>query len=363
MTMQACRNAVHALWSSADRETKRNRWLLREPAAHPGLVLSRYLRVAVKDEGFPAARDDVFNLAKAALTHSKGIYEHAFDRWKETIKARGAVMEVHCQERLVIGLGSESPLETGLRLHHTYGVPFLPGAALKGLASHYCIQVWGSCPDQSLAERYRRNGDVFNVLFGNQASAGYIEFHDAWLLPESVEACLQNDVMTPHHPDYYESKNSAPPADRDSPKPIGFLSVTGKFLLVMECNGEGEEKKKWEELGLKLLMDALTHWGIGGKTNAGYGRLTQVTGANTSQNRPRYKSRDQVIVKRIDDPKGKGRSWFQADDSFGGTVIRGTVPNIAMGESVTLWVVAVSNSYNFSSEPLGASQKKSLRKR
>lgn len=110
-------------------------------------------------------------------------------------------------------------------------------------------------------------------------------------------------------------------------------------------------------------MDALTHWGIGGKTNAGYGRLTQVTGASTSQNRPRYKSRDQVTAKRVDDPKGKGRPWFQADDAFGGTVIRGTVPNIALGESVTLWIVAVSNGYNFSSEPLGTSQKKSSRKR
>ncbi|MGH8542962.1 MAG: type III-B CRISPR module RAMP protein Cmr6 [Gammaproteobacteria bacterium] len=361
MTAQACRNAVFALWGN---KIKDGQWT-GEPSGHSGLVLSRYLRVRVQDEDkiFPAARDDLFRLAKSALTQSKGIYEHAFNRWKETINGRASVKEARVSQRLVIGLGSESPLETGLRLHHTYGVPFLPGAALKGLAAHYCIQVWSSCPDQSLVERCRRNGDVFNVLFGNQTSAGYIEFHDAWLLPESIEACLQNDVMTSHHPDYYEAKNNAPPADWDSPNPIGFLSVTGKFLLALECNGEGKEKKLWEELALKLLMDALTHWGIGSKTNAGYGRLIQVTGANISKNRPHYRSRDQVTAKRVDDPKGKGRVWFQADDAFGGIVIRGTVPNVALGESATLWVVSVSNGYNFSSEPFGESQKNPLRKR
>lgn len=35
--------------------------------------------------------------------------------------------------RLVVGLGLPSPLETGIVLHHVYGVPVIPGSALKGL--------------------------------------------------------------------------------------------------------------------------------------------------------------------------------------------------------------------------------------
>jgi CRISPR-associated protein Cmr6 len=47
------------------------------------------------------------------------------------------------QGRLIVGLGGDNVLETGLTLHHTYGVPLIPGNALKGLAAHYCDQVWG----------------------------------------------------------------------------------------------------------------------------------------------------------------------------------------------------------------------------
>lgn len=38
--------------------------------------------------------------------------------------------------RLVIGLGNPNPLETSLTLHPQYGVPLIPGSAVKGLARH-----------------------------------------------------------------------------------------------------------------------------------------------------------------------------------------------------------------------------------
>ncbi len=39
--------------------------------------------------------------------------------------------------RMVVGLGGESVLETDLTLHHLYGVPMIPGSALKGLTRAY----------------------------------------------------------------------------------------------------------------------------------------------------------------------------------------------------------------------------------
>lgn len=42
--------------------------------------------------------------------------------------------------RLVIGLGLPSPFETGLALHHLYGVPVIPGSALKGLTRAWRLQ-------------------------------------------------------------------------------------------------------------------------------------------------------------------------------------------------------------------------------
>lgn len=42
--------------------------------------------------------------------------------------------------RLVLGLGLPSPFETGIALHHVYGVPVIPGSALKGLARDWAVR-------------------------------------------------------------------------------------------------------------------------------------------------------------------------------------------------------------------------------
>src|SRR5207302_10163433 len=49
----------------------------------------------------------------------------------------------HVKGRMIIGLGDESVLETAITLHRTYGVPYIPGSALKGLAAAYVRQRLG----------------------------------------------------------------------------------------------------------------------------------------------------------------------------------------------------------------------------
>jgi hypothetical protein len=44
--------------------------------------------------------------------------------------------------------------------------------------------------------------------------------------------------------------------------------------VPLECDAQGEEGEKWRHLALALVAEALTEWGIGGKTNAGYGRMS-----------------------------------------------------------------------------------------
>ena len=58
--------------------------------------------------------------------------------------------------RLIVGLGSENVLETGIRLHHTYGLPIIPGSAFKGLAAHYCHEAWGPTNDKVSQSRRKR---------------------------------------------------------------------------------------------------------------------------------------------------------------------------------------------------------------
>ncbi len=380
MNTQACRSAL-----------KNN---AREQGAHAGLLLSRFLQIAVPKKGdnsdsgtennkHPGERLELYGLAKTAAEKANSVYEHAYERRLRHLRQIRPYAEgsFSVQGRLIVGLGGENVLETGITLHHTYGVPIIPGSALKGLASHYCDQVWGEAnPEFKIAgvkdeddngKESTRQGKYHRVLFGANDDSGHIIFHDAWITPDSLQEKKQGlvlDVMTPHHGDYYAEKKDEKgklfaPTDFDDPNPVTFLSVTGVVHVALSCDEDGEQGEQWIKLALGLVTEALEHWGVGGKTNAGYGRLNEAVASSVPPNRPRYKSRDQVIATRVEDPKEKGRIWFQADDGFGGRIISGNAPNVALGETVTLWVVSVSNGYNFSCEPLGSTPKNTQKRR
>jgi CRISPR-associated protein Cmr6 len=83
---------------------------------------------------------------------------------------------------------------------------------------------------------------------------------------------LKLDVMTPHHPKWLDG--SVPPTDFDSPTPVPFLSVAGRFHVAVSWFGPASDRSRnWTDLSLSLVADALYNWGVGGKTTSGYGRL------------------------------------------------------------------------------------------
>jgi len=233
----------------------------------------------------------------------------------------------------------------------------IPGTALKGLAAHYCHQTWGAVDD-----KFKLGGEHHRAIFGTTEDSGHIIFHDAWITPETVVKSLQPDVMTPHHGDYYsDDSGSTPPTDFDDPNPVTFLSVVGTFHLAVSCDVPGNEGQKWADLVFEMLSDALNDWGIGGKTNAGYGRLIRsdegsaakisakpVFGDQASSmatepqvRRPRYKKDTKIEVTREADPKQRNRAYFKADDGFGGFVQYGDAPSLDIGQKTSLEVAGV----------------------
>lgn len=275
----------------------------RAQASHAGLLLSRYLSHAIPAKNASEAekrahQDDKRQLhrdAMAATASGQKCYALAYDRWTVSLPSEtSAVLPV--QGRLIVGLGGDNVLETGLTLHHTYGVPIIPGSALKGLAAHYCDQVWGAVDTRFKRARSKLDattGEYHEVLFGTTDDSGHIHFHDAWITPDSLRADgtsgLVLDVMTPHHSDYYSDKtyeagakkgDLIPPTDFDDPNPITFLSVAGAFHIAVSCGVPGEAGDHWAKLAFDLLKEALREWGVGGKTGAGYGRID----SNNSKN-------------------------------------------------------------------------------
>ena len=254
--MPACRNDILALCGENALQDGRN----------AGLLLARYLKE--KQDGNTAgnnAREAILKTAVDVVGKSRDLYEPAFKRRGEVLGGTSGTFTI-TNGRMIVGLGGSNVLETGITLNHIYGTPLIPGSALKGLAAHYCADVWKNDP------KFSRGGEYYNFMFGATEDAGFLTFHDAWLNPSSLPGSLVRDVMTPHHSKYYEGKG-ADPTDFDDPNPVTFLSVKGEFEIRVSCEGEGEaeERKAWESIAMRLLKQALKERGIGGKTSSGYG--------------------------------------------------------------------------------------------
>lgn len=231
--------------------------------AHAGLLLAK---------GFAQWRADPTKkgedlqklLQRVTALPAPKIYGHAYERWRKTLAENPAVAywPGRLTSRLFIGLGGASVLETAISLSRSYGLPLIPGSALKGLACAYANA--GAVADVAAREAlFGKAGDT-----PDSADAGYVLFHDAWWIPEPKQTPLTPEIVTVHHQDYYGSSGQTPATDFDSPVPAGQIAAQGSFLFAVECADPA-----WAEAARDLLVRALGGWGIGGKTAAGYGRI------------------------------------------------------------------------------------------
>ncbi|NTW00338.1 MAG: type III-B CRISPR module RAMP protein Cmr6 [Oscillochloris sp.] len=252
---------------------------MHSQASHTGLWLDRYLpKQITRGEKLEANQEKplVTVLDQAARFVVPTAYQQFYPRWQQSLFDLGArCREAHVCGRMVVGLGDESVLETSVALHHTYGVPYIPGSALKGLAARFVrerlagVTDWGDWKDDGKKKTWVA-GRGYQVIFGDTANAGYISFFDALLkVPEkgSTPQALHPDVITVHHSDYYRGEKDAAPADWDSPTPVPFLSATGNYLIALS----GPEH--WIDTTFDILEHALRELGIGAKTSSGYGRM------------------------------------------------------------------------------------------
>jgi CRISPR-associated protein Cmr6 len=228
-------------------------------------------------------------------------YQRFYERWKQALaQQENCVMQkANVIGRLVVGLGSESVWENNITLHRTYGVPYIPGSALKGLAAAYAHkylegdeekkECWRK-PDAEKEKTDEYYASAHKIMFGDTTSEGYVTFFDALYVPfkdkEANHKALWPDVITVHHPKYYggeqqkqseetqkvseeeqDKKDIVPPADWDDPTPISFISATGTYLIALAGDAN------WVATAFDILALALADMGVGAKTSNGYGRM------------------------------------------------------------------------------------------
>jgi len=235
---------------------------------NPGLLLDRGLNEWRTDN---AQRGESIgaHIEKACKVPVPELYRKALLRWRALTSNRNryAVAEGRVVGRLYIGLGMPHVLETQVSRTMTYGMPVIPGSALKGLVrAHAGTAVKNGDMDQK----------VVDILFGydgddsDRAEAGYLVFHDAWWIPtEKIQQPYVREVVTVHATEYYQNKGKeCPHPDMESPNPNHQVAVQGNFYFVIEG------KCAWAELGMEFLKAALEDKGIGGKVSSGYGYFT-----------------------------------------------------------------------------------------
>jgi CRISPR-associated protein Cmr6 len=230
-----------------------------QSSTHVGLWLDKYLEEQLEGGGEKPKTGHFDEVAKKPIPPA---YQVFFERWQQALEQAGAVIrKAQAQGRMAIGLGGESVLETSVTLHRTYGVPYIPGSALKGLAARYAR-------NRLDEQKWEKGSDAYKILFGDSTEAGYVTFFDALYVPGSAERDhpLALDVITVHHPEYYGGKDAAP-ADWDNPNPVPFLSATGSYLVALYGPGS------WVKAAFEILQLALVEEGIGAKTSSGYGRM------------------------------------------------------------------------------------------
>lgn len=227
---------------------------------NPGLAFYRFLKSQEEGE-----KKDVPELLEAIAGRGDlAPYRDAYRRWRESLDQIGArVVFGTCETPLAVGLGLDSPLEVGLAFQHAYGMPIVPGAAVKGLVRR--------------AVRRSDRADALDLLFGKTDQAGAAVFFDAWYDPDSAGGQpFHRDVVTVHHPDYYRTRGAKPATDMDDPTPVPFLVVKpgARFLFpLLAPDGAAD-------FLVGALKWALGELGVGAKTNAGYGRIRLAVEAN-----------------------------------------------------------------------------------
>jgi CRISPR-associated protein Cmr6 len=212
--------------------------------------------------------------------------------------------------RLVIGAGYPSFIENGFMFHHVYGIPYIPGETLKGLARTVFIlsvaeAIKGETKLSKIEEGLSEEAEgisyqipekiniildnytienpveTFRKIFGSKERRGQVIFFDAYPVDFNPSKHFEADIMNSHYGDYYQSGKA--PADWLSPNPIHFLALKEGIdfefslgLAPLEPMEDNEEKLLLET-ARKLLKIGLENFGVGNKKRKGYGWFSDKT--------------------------------------------------------------------------------------
>ncbi len=298
------------------------------------LSRSLYFDKLARPEVEKSERNQFFKTGFGALHSSEKMM--AWQKWlTEFCDATGGrLLFAKLRSRLLVNMSGGVMENAGVCLDR-FGIPFLPGSAVKGCARRMAIQslaearLDGQSPkelarrlveishvfgwsDQDWAQDrnklqqfksdfvYAVGADLWPEVFAGAGLellgfapadsndfgqfAGYVAFLPAYPLQFAAKD-LELDVLTSHHPKYYQKSGEMPVAlDNESPIPVVFPAVASdiefQFAVLpvrpaLKCSPGSSVKAgrstRLIDLAQEWLRGGLEGFGLGAKTAAGYG--------------------------------------------------------------------------------------------
>ena len=244
----------------------------------------------------------------------KAHVDHLIDLVKKSSMGHRVVFG-RLESRLAINLSDSLIQNAGICLDRFFGVPYIPGSAVKGVCRHIALadlrsgkmsledfqDIFGTA-DTDFSEKGElasfRNSKPGNALLGDKK--GCVDFLAAY--PRS-ETKLVVDLTNVHYPDYYKSGNSDDLAtEKPLPNPFPVVESGAEFAFCIAINSMGgriesdSRRNSLLDATAGLLRRAISESGLGAKTGAGYGWFADETDSIA-------KRREEEVAKRAEDLK------------------------------------------------------------
>ncbi len=249
-----------------------------EKCESPSLRLEKFVNITPKNT---TERKEELEAVVKCHNHSRNAF-HA--SWCHVDFPRQKAVYACLKGNLIVNQSGGILENAGLCLDSFHGFPYLPGSAVKGVASLAAFREWEENPTEKLA---REIAEVFGFPTGHldldkalkglddsfkeATFAGKVSFM-AGIPTNGCELAL--DIATPHHPEYYQGKRMKA-YDDEAPIPLAFPVVKGnvsgkqEFIFrLLPLRGASDENLNNAQ---KWLEAALSIHGMGAKTAAGYG--------------------------------------------------------------------------------------------
>jgi len=199
---------------------------------------------------------------------------------------RTAVSIAQVEGRLAINLADSLIPNAGICLDRLFGMPYIPGSAIKGVCRHTALEELKAASTDRQASLLQQFCAVFGTAVNDFTNSGdlcrfrqhmpqeardqkgAISFQPAYPVNE---ARVVVDLTNVHFPDYYRSGRTED-LSKENPKlnPFPAVEVGAQFAFCLFLNGINVETRLLDH-ALRWLETGLTERGLGAKTASGFG--------------------------------------------------------------------------------------------